>query len=129
MVPVDAEEDRAGVIENGLKQVVSPVIVIVRSDIAQEDDHIIHGRMYFAYEVDNAVRIAVNVTSKIDHRSSSFRTYYTGGRLKNLGFPENVIGFGENVIPLEGHHTETIFKSPEKIRKIFLGHLIFINQR
>ena len=110
-------------------QVVSSVIVIVRSNVAQEDDYIIHGRMYFAYEVDNAVRIAVNVTGKIDHRSSSFRTHYTGGRLKNLGFHENVIGFGENVIPLEGHHTETIFKSPEKTRKIFLGHLIFINQR
>ena len=74
MVPVNTEEHRSGVIEKGFQQVVPAACIIVRSNIPQEDDHVLHGGMYSIYEVSNTIDCAVDIAREIDHRSSSFRT-------------------------------------------------------
>ena len=74
MVSVDTEEHRSGVIEKGFQQVVPAACIIVCSYIPQENDHVLHGGMYFIYKVSDTVDSAVDIAREIDHRSSSFRT-------------------------------------------------------
>lgn len=75
VVAVDAEEYRPRIVEKGLYQVISASFIIVRSDIPEEDDHVLHCGMYFIDEVRDAVDGAVNVTCEVDHHSSPFRTF------------------------------------------------------